>query len=392
MVPAIAFCEKMFCGQRSWHDIKSRPAGEIRHAEIQIGKRYRDAGLRDGNPMERFSLATVLLSPSLLMRLLLPSALIFLILDSVPVWAWGQNGHRIVAEIAQHRLSDNAAQAISELLGGRRLTDISTDPDDLRSDPRWSCAATFHYVTVPEGIQYPDADIDGWENGDAVTWHLVLEQTVAQPASQPSGARCGAGFPGPISWAISTNHFTLARAATGAATQFKSTGSDSRGTCIRFGIKPLSNLRISVTPNTLRRSSAIDSWFWGWNRPRLPSGSQRPRPTSMTSTNATSEMVCPCFCGSCADGLSVFGGCEMTGGCRLQVSNRVKLGYRYKFRTKPIVERQLKRGGSRLAHLLNQLFEAHQLPDSYKSLGEKIEQIEGWDEALRGVFRCRPGR
>ena len=346
---------------------------------------YGDAGLRDGNAMERFSLATVFLSPSLLMRLLLPSALIFLILDSVPVWAWGQNGHRIVAEIAQHRLSDNAAQAISELLGGRRLTDISTEPDDLRSDPRWSCAATFHYVTVPEGIQYPDADIDGWENGDAVRGILFLSKRLLnlQASRQERAAALAflVHFVGDLHQPLHTGK-----------------GCDRGGNAIQVNWFGQPRNLHSVWDQAIIESENLSYTEYTQEIERnrqLVLGMESASPAEwLTEAQAYFNDLykcdirdgCPCFCGSCADGLSVFGGCEMTGGCRLQVSNRVKLGFRYKFRTKPIVERQLKRGGWRLAHLLNQLFEAHQLPDSYKSLGEKIEQIEGWDEALRACF------
>ena len=377
------------------------PPKESGRAQGHLGRDFRDAEILDRSPIEempvgemekpgkRFYPATVLRSPSLLRRLLVPLALIFLISGAAPLWAWGQNGHRILAEIAQHRLSEGAAQAISELLGGRRLADISTEPDELRADPRWSCAAPFHYVTIPEGIQYPDAEFEGWENGDAVRGILFLSKRLLDLQVSREERATALAF---LVHLVGDLHQPL---HTGK-------GCDRGGNAIRvdwFG--ETRNLH-SVWDTAIVESENLSYIEYTEEIERnrqLVVGMESASPANwMTEAQDYFGDIykcdlrdgCPCFCGTCADGLSVFGGCEMAVGCRLQVSNRVRLGYRYKFRTKPIVERQLKTGGWRLAHLLNQLFGARQFPDSYRSWGEEIERIEGWDDALRACFEAAP--
>ena len=48
--------------------------------------------------------------------------------------AWGQEGHSIVAEIAQQRLSSQAATAVESVLGRRSLASVASWPDDVREE------------------------------------------------------------------------------------------------------------------------------------------------------------------------------------------------------------------------------------------------------------------
>ena len=49
-------------------------------------------------------------------RILLAAFIAGSLLTPVTAFAWGEDGHSIVAELAQHRLSANAAKAIQTLL------------------------------------------------------------------------------------------------------------------------------------------------------------------------------------------------------------------------------------------------------------------------------------
>jgi S1/P1 Nuclease len=65
--------------------------------------------------------------------------------------AWGQEGHSIVAEIAQRRLSPEAARAVEQLLGrGHSLASVASWADDVR-DAR---PETFdwHFVDMPLAV------------------------------------------------------------------------------------------------------------------------------------------------------------------------------------------------------------------------------------------------
>ena len=62
--------------------------------------------------------------------------------------AWGQEGHSIIAEIAQRRLTPEAADAVQLLLGkGHSLAGVSSWADDVRS--RRKETAPWHYVDIP---------------------------------------------------------------------------------------------------------------------------------------------------------------------------------------------------------------------------------------------------
>lgn len=64
---------------------------------------------------------------------------------------WGQNGHRIVAQIAYDNLSDNAKTEVDKILGDEYLAQIATWPDYIRSEKKWDFAKTWHFMTVNPG-------------------------------------------------------------------------------------------------------------------------------------------------------------------------------------------------------------------------------------------------
>jgi hypothetical protein len=62
--------------------------------------------------------------------------------------AWGQEGHSVVAEIAQRRLSPQAAAAVARLLGrGHSLASVASWADDVR-DARPD-TSRWHFVDIP---------------------------------------------------------------------------------------------------------------------------------------------------------------------------------------------------------------------------------------------------
>lgn len=81
-------------------------------------------------------------------------ASLLLLLLSLPAWAWGPAGHRLVAELAQGRLSPATAAEARRLAGGRSLADIATWADDLREDPARQAlgraTAPLHYINFAD--------------------------------------------------------------------------------------------------------------------------------------------------------------------------------------------------------------------------------------------------
>jgi len=78
-------------------------------------------------------------------------ALITLILAPAATRAWGQNGHRVVGQIAENHLSAEAKRGVEALVGPDSLARISTWADEIRSDRSWDEAIPWHYINIPPG-------------------------------------------------------------------------------------------------------------------------------------------------------------------------------------------------------------------------------------------------
>ncbi|MBY9063211.1 S1/P1 nuclease [Sphingomonas yunnanensis] len=87
-----------------------------------------------------------------------------------PALAWGKTGHRVVAQVADARLTPRARRAVKAILGVETLAEAANWPDTMKSDPSpfWQRQASpWHYVTVPTGKSY--AEVGAPPEGDAVT-------------------------------------------------------------------------------------------------------------------------------------------------------------------------------------------------------------------------------
>lgn len=67
------------------------------------------------------------------------------------VHAWGNDGHQIIAQIAQTRLSSTAQKRITDILGGSNMSSVATWADSVRKTPEWSWSAPLHFINVPDG-------------------------------------------------------------------------------------------------------------------------------------------------------------------------------------------------------------------------------------------------
>lgn len=88
--------------------------------------------------------------------------LFFALFAAYPAAAFGPLGHRLIAALAEERLSREARAAVAELLGeGRDLAAISTWADELRDqDPeRGRATARWHFVNIPReaGCRFEEA-------------------------------------------------------------------------------------------------------------------------------------------------------------------------------------------------------------------------------------------
>jgi len=92
-------------------------------------------------------------------------------------FAWGPEGHSIVAEIAQPRLTARAAALVASLLDGRSLASVASWADDAREQRKGTTA--WHFVDLPiAASQYdPATECKVTEQGDCIVAELERLKT-----------------------------------------------------------------------------------------------------------------------------------------------------------------------------------------------------------------------
>ena len=78
------------------------------------------------------------------------------IIVSLTFVSWGYDGHYAIAEIAQNHLSPSALVALKNLLGHKKMADVASYADELRSDPAYKATGSLHYVNVPLGYTFDE--------------------------------------------------------------------------------------------------------------------------------------------------------------------------------------------------------------------------------------------
>jgi S1/P1 Nuclease len=74
-------------------------------------------------------------------------ALLALLMFAAPVFAWGPEGHRIVADVARAHLTSSARLQVRELLGDDDLAAIANWADEIKSERPET--AGWHFVDIP---------------------------------------------------------------------------------------------------------------------------------------------------------------------------------------------------------------------------------------------------
>ncbi len=104
--------------------------------------------------------------------------------------AWGQTGHRVVGQIADSQLTDEARRGVAAILGTEDLAEASTWADFMKSSPEkfWQEEASpWHYVTIADGTSY--AQVGAPPEGDAVTALAKFRTEVIDPRTSPEERR-----------------------------------------------------------------------------------------------------------------------------------------------------------------------------------------------------------
>lgn len=104
------------------------------------------------------------------------------LLAGAPAFAWGPNGHRVVARIAENHLSDAARTGVRELLGTESLARASTWADEIRSEREWDRAAAWHFISIDDGETLETTRRS--ENGDVLSAMERFEAVLRNPDAE----------------------------------------------------------------------------------------------------------------------------------------------------------------------------------------------------------------
>ena len=87
---------------------------------------------------------------------------IIIMLTATLLFGWGKTGHRVIGKIAEENLTPEAKEKITELFGHSDLARIANWADEIKSDPDWKHANSWHYCTILEGQEYEGPDAGGY--------------------------------------------------------------------------------------------------------------------------------------------------------------------------------------------------------------------------------------
>lgn len=94
---------------------------------------------------------------------------------------WGQTGHRVVGEIAHNHLTKKAKRNIEKLLKGEGLAIISTYADEIKSDNSYRKYSAWHYVNFKIGETYKNSVKN--PKGDLIQGIKICKQVISDPKS-----------------------------------------------------------------------------------------------------------------------------------------------------------------------------------------------------------------
>lgn len=106
-----------------------------------------------------------------------------MLLTVASAFSWGQKGHDTTAAIAQRHLTPATAQALDSLLDGKSILYYANWLDNASHTPEYAYTKTWHYKNIDEGVKYEKAPTS--KTGDVVT---ALNEQIAL-LSDPSKSK-----------------------------------------------------------------------------------------------------------------------------------------------------------------------------------------------------------
>lgn len=100
---------------------------------------------------------------------------------ALTAFSWGQKGHDVTAFIAEHHLTPAAKAVVDSLLGGKSMVYWANWLDNASHTPEYAYTKTWHYKNIDEGERYEEAKAN--PAGDAVTAVKAQIETLSNPGA-----------------------------------------------------------------------------------------------------------------------------------------------------------------------------------------------------------------
>lgn len=107
-----------------------------------------------------------------------------ILLINLSAWAWGPTGHRVTGYIAEKYMTKKAKKTVRRILGGHSLAMVSTWMDEVRSDSAYNYMTDWHWVTIPDGQTYEQAEKN--PKGDII---MTIERIITELKSKKLSPR-----------------------------------------------------------------------------------------------------------------------------------------------------------------------------------------------------------
>ncbi len=107
--------------------------------------------------------------------------LVVLLLAPLTSFCWGVTGHRVIAEIAQNHLSKRSKKELKKIIGRENLAMWANWPDFIKSDTThtWDKASKWHYVNLPDNLS-KDEFISKLQSSTGENLYTQIKAMVAQ--------------------------------------------------------------------------------------------------------------------------------------------------------------------------------------------------------------------
>ncbi len=102
-----------------------------------------------------------------------------LIATAISAFAWGQKGHDATAYIAEQHLTHDAKAVVDSILGGKSMVYWANWLDNASHTRQYAYTKTWHYKNVDDGVRYEEAPAN--PAGDVVTAVKAQIETLSNP-------------------------------------------------------------------------------------------------------------------------------------------------------------------------------------------------------------------